>query len=205
MAETLAIAGLVGSAVGAVGSLQQGAAQSSAYQFQAQQALQQAEVERLKGRREALQYRQQGLAVLDNTLKNMARINAVAGAGGISPFSGSPTGLRNFAQREGAFEYHMAADNADIANMMGDYRGRVMEAQAAQLQGAAKQAKKAGMFGAVSSLAMGAFSAAQTGLFDGMFGSTAAGAGTGFSTYGTFDATLPWKSGADRVLMTGVY
>lgn len=141
-------------------------------QFQATQALQQAEVERLKGRREALQYRQQGLAVLDNTLKNMARINAVAGAGGISTFSGSPTSLRNFAQREGAFEYHMAQDNADIANMMGEQRGRTYEAQAAQLQAGAKQAKKAAMFQAVSSLAMGAFQAGQTGLFDGMFSST---------------------------------
>ena len=85
-----------------------GRAQQRGYEQQAQQA-------ELKGRSEAIAYKQQGADALQNLNETLAAIIARAGAGGVDPTSGSAATVQMFAMSEGVTEAQISKDNAAIA------------------------------------------------------------------------------------------
>lgn len=101
----LAIGGKVAQA-GA--QLEVGRAQQRGYEQQAQQA-------ELKGRSEAIAYKQQGADALRNLNETLAAIIARAGAGGVDPTSGSAATVQMFSMAEGVTESIISKDNAAIA------------------------------------------------------------------------------------------
>lgn len=106
----------------------------------------QAAQERLRGRAQALQYKQQGINVLRQLNENLASTVARAAAGGVDPLSGSALNLQNYAMREGSRDYNQSRDNAIIATGMANY-------QAQQYKAAGKAAYRSGMLTAATSLA----------------------------------------------------
>lgn len=85
-----------------------GAAQRASYEQQAQAA-------ELKGRSEAIAYKQQGADALQNLNETLSAIIARAGAGGVDPTSGSAATMQMFALSEGSREAAIAQDNAALA------------------------------------------------------------------------------------------
>ena len=102
--------------------------------------------ERLRGRSQALQYKQQGINVLRQLNENLASTVARAAAGGVDPLSGSALNLQNYAMREGVRDYNQSRDNATIATGMAEY-------QAKQYKAAGSAAFRQGVLGAVTSAA----------------------------------------------------
>jgi len=131
-----AAAPVIGPAVGAYSSWRQGAYARAQYDAQAAQ-------ERLRGRAQALQYKQQGIEVLRRLNENLASTVARAAAGGVDPLSGSALNLQNYAMREGMRDYNQSRDNALIATGMSEY-------QAQQYKAAGKSAYRSGMIGALT-------------------------------------------------------
>ena len=118
---------------------------------QAKGLMRQAAYSKVQARSEALKYKQQGVAVLDNILATNAAINARAAAGGIDPFSGSAKALQTYALKKGASELYLARDGETIAFGTG-------EAQAMQYASQAKSAMAAGRtaaLGTITSFALG--------------------------------------------------
>lgn len=130
--------GLALSAVSAIGQIQAGRAQAKGLAAQAT-------MERMRAKQEALKYRQQGVEALRRTVGTMASINAMAGTGGIDPFSGSAQSLSTYALSKGANEFYTARDNTVIT-----LRGGELQAQ--QYQQQAKSAVRAGLFAAAGTL-----------------------------------------------------
>ena len=136
--STLQMVGTALSVVSSVQQLQAGRQQARAYQAQAKQ-------EELKGRRDALAYRQQGVEVLKKIRENTSTVTARAAAGGLNPYSGSPQSLKNYAAKEGIGEFYLAQENAELALVIGD-----VNAQQARM--AASQARRQGIYGAIGTL-----------------------------------------------------
>jgi len=108
--------------------------------------------ERLRGRSQALQYKQQGINVLRQLNENLASTVARAAAGGVDPLSGSALNLQNYAMREGARDYNQSRDNAIIATGMAEY-------QAKQYKAAGSAAFRQGVLGALTSAATTTYAA----------------------------------------------
>lgn len=85
-----------------------GRAQQESYEQQAQQA-------ELKGRSEAIAYKQQGSEALQRLNETLAAIVARAGAGGVDPTSGSAQTVAMYAMSQGATEAAIAEDNQALA------------------------------------------------------------------------------------------
>ena len=94
--------------ISAVGTLAAGAAQKRQYDQQAKQA-------ELRGRSEALAYKQQGVDALRNLNETLAAIVSRAGSGGVDPNSGSALTLQRYALAEGAREKSLSQDNQALA------------------------------------------------------------------------------------------
>jgi len=94
--------------VSALGTIAAGAAQRQQYEVQARQA-------ELRGRAEALAYKQKGADALNNLNQTLAAIISRAAAGGVDPTSGSAATLQRFALSEGVREQQIAQDNALMA------------------------------------------------------------------------------------------
>ena len=94
--------------ISAVGTLAAGAAQKRQYDQQAAQA-------DLRGRSEALAYKQQGVAALRNLNETLAAIVSRAGSGGVDPGSGSALTLQRFGLAEGAREKIISEENQTLA------------------------------------------------------------------------------------------
>lgn len=124
---------------------------------------------RVEARSEALKYKQQAVAVLDNILQTQATINARAGAGGIDPFSGSAMALTKLAQARGADEYYMSLEGGTIALAGG-------EAQAQQYLAQGRAGIRAATMGAVLGVGMQAYN-------QGTLGSEPAGGKGTFSLF----------------------
>lgn len=122
--------------------------QMKAAQAQARGLQQQAAFQRLQTRTEALKYKTQGVAILDNILQTQALITARAGAGGVDPFSGSAGQLQEYAQAQGAKELYTNITNKTIALAAGE-----MQAQQFGIQAAA--ARQAGFAAAIGTLGQG--------------------------------------------------
>ena len=85
-----------------------GRAQQESYERQAQQA-------ELKGRSEAIAYKQQGSEALKRLNETLAAIIARAGAGGVDPTTGSAQTVAMYAMSQGATEAAIAEDNQALA------------------------------------------------------------------------------------------
>lgn len=110
----------------------------------------QATMARTQARSEALKYKQQGVAILDNILRTSASINARAAAGGIDAKSGSAAALRQYAQAKGADEYYMSREGQTIVARQGELQAIEYEKQARSI---VKQASTQ----AITSIAMAGF------------------------------------------------
>ncbi len=93
-------------AVGA--TLYAGKKQQKMYNKQAAEA-------QIRGRSEAIAYKQKGANALSMLNETLAAITARAGAGGVDPTSGSAATLQSYAMGEGVREFNIAADNSILA------------------------------------------------------------------------------------------
>lgn len=134
---------VVSTAVSAAGALSAGAAQRRAYDAQAAQA-------EMRGRSEAIAYKQQGADVLRNLNENLASIIARAGAGSVDPTTGSAAVLQQFAMSEGIREKNIAADNAILAE------GQAAT-QAHQYRMAGRAAQRTSFMQAAGTIGIGAY------------------------------------------------
>jgi hypothetical protein len=139
---------LASSAVSAYGQIRAGQAQREMYDEQAAQA-------RMRGRSEAIAYKQQGYKqqgadVLRNLNENLAAIIARSAAGGVDPTSGSAAVMQQYAMAEGIREKNIAADNALLAE------GQAAT-QAHQYRMAGRAAQQASYFQAAGTLGMGIY------------------------------------------------
>ena len=130
-------------AFSAVGQMAAGAAQRRGYEQQAEQA-------ELRGRSEAIAYKQKGADALRNLNETLSAIIARAGAGGVDPTSGSAATLQQFATGEGVREFNIAADNAVLA--LGQ-----ASSQAQIYQSAGKAAQLSSFVSAAGTLGQGAY------------------------------------------------
>jgi len=110
--EAMAIIGpvvSVGSKLAAAGAQRDvGRAQQAGYEQQAQAA-------ELKGRSEAIAYKQQGSDALRNLNETLAAVLARAASGYVVAEEGSSLTTQMFAVSEGGREYAQARDNASLA------------------------------------------------------------------------------------------
>ena len=95
-----------------------GRAQQASYEQQAAQA-------ELRGRSEAIAYKQKGSEALQRLNETLAAIVARAGAGNVDPTSGSAVDAQQFAMGEGITEFNIAADNAALALNEGYTQGGI--------------------------------------------------------------------------------
>ena len=103
--EVIAIASAV---MGAIGDVQAGKAEQRKYNLQAKQT----EVE---SQRKAIQYQQRSNDVLRRRLEANASIAAFAYAGGVDPFSGSPSIVMAANDTKAGREYARLLEDADAA------------------------------------------------------------------------------------------
>ena len=122
------LAAVLGPVVSAGATIAAGAAQRRQYEAQAKQA-------ELRGRSEALAYKQKGVDALNNLNQTLAAIISRSAAGGVDPTSGSAATLQQFAMGEGVREFNIAADNAVMALGQGQTQAGIYKqaGQAAQL------------------------------------------------------------------------
>jgi len=137
---------------------------------QARGLAQQATQARVEARSEALKYKQQAIAVLDNILQTDASINAHAGAGTIDPFSGSAMALRYRSDARGAEELYLSNEGATIVTAQG-------EAKAQQYIAQGRAGVRAATMGAILGTGMQAYN-------QGMLGDAPAGGKGTFSLFG---------------------
>tara|TARA_S200002703_G_scaffold152802_1_gene153615 strand:- start:1427 stop:1894 length:468 start_codon:yes stop_codon:yes gene_type:complete len=134
-------------AISAIGRARAGAARQAEYNAQAAQA-------EMKGRSEAIAYKQQSADVLKNLNENLAATIARAGAGGVVAESGSAALMQQFAMSEGIREKNIASDNALLAEGQAS-------AQAHQYRVAGQNARRAGMLNAVTTIGTGIYRVGQ--------------------------------------------
>lgn len=132
---------LASTAVSAMGKLQAGRAKAAEYDAQASQA-------ELKGRSEAIAYKQMGADVLRNLNENLAAIIARSAAGGVDPTSGSARTTASYAQAEAVRELNITRDNALLAE------GQAAT-QANQYRIAGRNAKTAAFWNAAGTISTG--------------------------------------------------
>ena len=130
-------------AFSAVGQLAAGAAQRRGYEQQAEQA-------ELRGRSEAIAYKQQGADALRNMNETLAAIISRSAAGGVDPTSGSAATLQMYARSEGARESQIAQDNEVLA--LGQ-----ASMQAGEYRSAGRTAQLSSFVSAAGSLGQGAY------------------------------------------------
>lgn len=142
MAETIALIApyfAVGSSIiSAVGSFRQGQASQDNYNAQAQQA-------EVQARERSLEYQRRANKSLDESIVNMARINARAGSANLDPYSGSIGRLSSYALDQGYADYNTYNRSSDITTASGQY-------QAGILRQAGKTARRTGIYEAVGTL-----------------------------------------------------
>tara|TARA_R100001594_G_C3978624_1_gene249519 strand:+ start:180 stop:731 length:552 start_codon:yes stop_codon:yes gene_type:complete len=161
MAQGIGIAQAIGMAVSvgsAVMKLQEGQAQAAQMNAMAANLEAQSQFTRFKAKQDSLKYKKQANDELNKILIRMAQINAAAGAGHMSPFSGNAFGLKIRALSVGGQNFATAKGNEDIVRLMGYAQANLQLSQAGQAREAANAAYKKGVFGAVGALGMGAYS-----------------------------------------------
>lgn len=161
---------LAGAGISAYGQVQAGKAQ-------ARGLAQQAAMERVRARGEALKYTQQGVNALRNAVATNASLVARAGAGSIDPMRGSAGKLQTFSVADAVQDYYLASENEIIAREGGAL-------QAGLLMDQAKQAKRGAMFAAAGTLLSAGTSFSKIG------GAPSPGANVSYATSGPGGAGL---------------
>lgn len=151
---SMAAVSMLGSVVKAVGAMRAASAQQAMYEAQAAQTMVQARSNVIKSRAEALKYKQEGVKTLNKIRKTIATVGARGAAGSIDPFSGSTGNLQVNIFDQGFLDFSINKDNTNIARENMTIIQKSAEYQAGIYRQAGKNAKAAGMFGAVTSLAM---------------------------------------------------
>ena len=147
---------VIGPIVSVGGKIAQAGAQRDVGRAQQAGYEQQAQAAELKGRSEAIAYKQQGADALRNLNETLAAIVARAGAGGVDPTSGSAATMQMFAMSEGSREFAISEDNAALAlgeatQQAGIYRSAGRTAQlSANVSAAASIGEAAYMAGQLS-------------------------------------------------------
>jgi len=136
-----ATAMLVAAGVSAAGSVYAGNQQKAMYEGQAA-------MEKIKGRSQAIAYKQQGADILRNMNENIASTVAYAAANNVNPLEGSPLRLQEYALSEGVTAAAATKDNAVLAEGMAGF-------QADQYVTAGKVAQTTGYIEAAGSMASG--------------------------------------------------
>jgi hypothetical protein len=126
----------------AIGTISAGKAQQQAYNSQAAQAV-------IKGRSQAIAYKQQGADVLRNLNQNLAAIVARAAAGGVMANTGSARGMQGYALKEGVREYDSTRDNAVLALSSANWQSSIYRQ-------AGRNVMKAAYISAIGQVATGA-------------------------------------------------
>jgi len=139
---------LAGAGISAYGQMQAGKAQ-------ARGLAQQAALERVRARGEALKYTQQGVNALRNAVATNASLVARAGAGSIDPMRGSAGKLQTFSVADAVQDYYLASENEIIAREGGALQAGLLMDQAAGAQ-------RGGLFAAAGTLAGAGMSFAKT-------------------------------------------
>ena len=134
---------IIGPVMSAGSQLAAGAAQRRGYEQQAEQA-------ELRGRSEAIAYKQQGADALRNLNETLAAIISRAGSGGVDPTSGSAATMQMYAMWEGAREKNISQDNQVLA--LGQ-----ASMQAGEFQSAGKAAQLSSVVSAAGTLGQGAY------------------------------------------------
>ena len=164
-------------AASAYSQYKQGVAQQKMMDRQAQQV-------ELSGRVDALRAKEDGIAILDNMLEQLAYSNAYAAAGSVDPFSGSKLGLGLSLQAKGIREYKTNDFNRQIALDMS-------RQQAELLRYEGKLAKRAGITNALTTMGMG------------LYGFERAGGFTQMSKDFGFGGTTPGSTGGRTIVGSG--
>lgn len=110
----------------------------------------------IKGRSQAIAYKQQAADVLRNMNETSATVLARAAAGGVDPLSGSAATLTNYTMKEGVREYSIAKDNSVLSIGMADYQAEIYK-------DAGRSALQAGQAQAFGTLATGIYRSSQIG------------------------------------------
>lgn len=111
---------LVIGAASALGQISAGRAAQRQYQQQAQQA-------ELKGRAEAIAYKQKGAEIMANLNETLAAVIARSAAGNVDPTSGSARTIALASTAEGIEEANIAADNATAAISQGQVQADIYQ------------------------------------------------------------------------------
>ena len=116
----------------------------------------QGEAAAVKGRQDALNFKEEGIQVLKQINMNMAVINAKGGAGNFDPLSTGDTGdiLMGYNLREGVNDFTIARDNSTIALQMGKYEQASMNVAAENTEKAANKRATAGVLTKVATAGM---------------------------------------------------
>lgn len=131
------------SVVSAAGKIKAGRAERDRYRREA-------DLVELKGRTEAIVYKQKGADILSNLNNTLAAIIARSAAGGVDPTSGSAAVLATASTADGITEANIAADNAILAvNQASE--------QADIYRKAGDTAYKSGVMGAIGTIGTGAY------------------------------------------------
>jgi len=152
MTGVLAFIKIAGPMLSAVGAMAQAQQSISAGKAKQEQYNAQARQKRLEGRVDALNYKRQGVEVLQESQRVMAANVARGAAGGINPFeSGGSVDLVNqYAMRGASSDFSIARDNAGLAQQMAE-----QQAYQYELAGynTVKNAKKSAFIGLATSAA----------------------------------------------------
>lgn len=143
MAGATGGASLAFAGASALGTIAAGSAQKRQYGMQAEQA-------ELRGRAEAIGYKQKGADVLRNLNETLAAVISRSAAGGVDPTSGSAAVIQQYALSEGARESQIAQDNALLA--LGQ-----ASTQAGIYQSAGRSAQLSSYVSAAGTLGQGAY------------------------------------------------
>lgn len=129
----LALAG-----IGIAGKIAEGSARQREYNEKASQ-------EKLRGRSEAIAYKQQGVSALARLNETLATIINNAAFGGVDPRSGSAKTMQSAAMGEGIREFNLSEGNAILAlgqatHQAAIYKGAGQTARTTSYLGAAETA-----------------------------------------------------------------
>jgi len=151
-------AAIAASVISAVGSVREGYQRQAAYEQQARMTRIQTEAQKLESERRAIQYEQQGTAILRRINVANAAVSARAAAGGVMPFEGSAALITTTSEKTGGREYGYATEGAGSTRRMGLVAAKLGELKADQYSQAADTAVESGWMSAAGKLGMAAFS-----------------------------------------------
>jgi len=155
-------------------SYQQAAAMKAYYDAQA-------DVARLQGRVKRVEAQEAGNRALRKLNENLASNVARAAAGGINPFTGTPSVIETINMRYGVSDYLLAKDTAELSYNMGI-------AQSQMLRDAGSMYEQGGLLGAITDVGTGTYNIfKQTGSFSSPFYQATANFGTMSSLFDKSD------------------